>query len=1057
MLLSATSCLRARPPLTTTDDRNRLVEDAEASSTVGSSDVWSTHESAWKFRIGQQTWSHPRLKKSHEVPPGRQGQTLRYWKRFIIRSPQTQLPILSPSKLFQLVRLRFLAVARLITSFFFQIASIPTGVLVICFLILWNFAPSTWAGGPLIDPLDGQPLKWRLVDADGPAEVRQQWLDADGGMERRPCEAMTMVVGHCTRVELEYRIPPARVIEDVRATVAVKSIRQGPRIGLRLRFPRTFDPATRSPKSVVIWGETHGGRDRWEMLSVSPSADQQQNAEMALRSQFGPTVDLRDSYIEAVVLNAFAGAGAYTIRLDELRVDGLTTIDVNARSAALRNSSAHSMQDGVSNAEIRSGFSPSSPYDRSFNNQPASNFSAVQSAFPAGRITRVIEYNGESLQYLKLLGFDAILLSRPPTVELLSQAVEHSVMVYSPPPQSRDFAIEPLLQAIAGWYLGTSTDERQLQLAASDQQRLASFGTLWQKPFIIAPAEAWDRYAGIATSMVYDMPPYVRGLSGGEEIDLLVDHMRRTGRPVVASIGVGSIPSARLSNQIDALGGTLGAVSVEDYGWRWIWLQAIRGLTIAPKAIIFRSSRSLEDGTELNSRRSAAMGFVNHWLGVIGPLITASRFRGTLVSSRDDYKLAHLSSEAAELVIATHNYNPASPNPNVFRFGADKQQDSDALVVRVPVGANNFAWRLTHTSVEQLRILGDSVNREIVIDNPDLVEWIVTSNDPGFGGSIDRYLRNSGDAINRYRWDLVSQSLLRTHQDWRSAAGGGLVNRQAVPNELLKSAAQMLSSVQSQIASRNFGAAMRTTKAVDLMTLRCEAMLAGRLMPAGTVPQSLPTQLAPGGVPLQLAWMPSLHDGRWSGNLLAGGELEDSETLVRTGWTYQTRLADQATAAVGVEEFAGENGAGALRIEASGKGARPLAGGYAGTVARVNSSPITFEPGTWVRIQARVRTLGFGNPNQGLLVYDSEAGSEIGVLVRGNSPWSTLTIYRIITSSNPLRVTFEGIGGGEAAVDWVTVSMWQPPLAEPQFRPIDANASLPIDTSFPRSPAILNR
>lgn len=910
----------------------------------------------------------------------------------------------------------------------------------LCGVGLFSQPTLSLAGGPLIDPLDGQPLRWRMVDADCPAEIRAQWLDVAGGMDRRPCEALTLVAGNGTRVELEYRLPPSRVIDDVKATVSVRSVLRGPRIGLRICYPRIIDPATQAPKTAIIWGDSHGGRDAWEMLSVSPKLTENQFVEMALREQFGPTADTRDKYIVAVIINAYAGAGAYTLRLDEMRVDGLVAMDIAGRAEALRETIGE--ENAIGASSIGNPFAEGTQNTRDARDA----LSSVRSAFPAGRITRIIEHNDESLQHLRMLGFDAVLLARPPSPDLLRQAIEQSMQVYAPPPASYQAELEPFLSAVGGWYLGTSTDQRQLRLAASDQQRITTWGPMWQRPLLVAPAEAWDRYAGIATSLVYDMPPYVRGLGGREEIDLLLDQVNRTGRPVVAAVGVSTLPPARLAEQIDAVGTALGAVGVGDYGWRWMWLQTMRALTVAPRAVVFRSRRSLENSSELDSRRSSSLGLINNWLAVVGPIVSSSRFRGNLISSRDDYKIAHLSSDSAEIVIATNTYNPASNSDftsadsttnNSGTEGNNPVANQDAsLVFRVPVAANNFAWRITDTTIEQLRIVGDASTREIVIENPDLVEWVVTSNDPSLGAQLEKAIRRHGAEINQYRWDLVSQSLLRTREDWLAASGGGLVGRSAIPNDLLKSSAQLLARGRPQIRTGDFGDAMRATKAADHMGRRCEMMLAGRLRPSGTWPQSISTQLAPGGLPLQMAWLPSLFDGRWSNNLLAGGELDDWETLVRTGWTYQTRLQDQATSAVGVELRAGESGTGALRIEASGLGARPLAGGYAGTVARVNSSPITYEPGSWVRIQARVKTFGFGGPNQGLLIYDSDAGSEIGVLVRGNTPWTTITLYRVITKPTPLRITFEGIGGGDATVDWVTVSMWQPPAPKPQFRPI---------------------
>src|SRR6056297_2783745 len=69
----------------------------------------------------------------------------------------------------------------------------------------------------LVDPLDGQPLGWRLSEADTAVEMRAHWLDASGGEQRRPCEAVTVAAGHGTRVLLEYRLEPCLVLDEVRA------------------------------------------------------------------------------------------------------------------------------------------------------------------------------------------------------------------------------------------------------------------------------------------------------------------------------------------------------------------------------------------------------------------------------------------------------------------------------------------------------------------------------------------------------------------------------------------------------------------------------------------------------------------------------------------------------------------------------------------------------------------------------------------------------------------------------------------------------------------------
>ncbi|WP_164101800.1 hypothetical protein [Candidatus Laterigemmans baculatus] len=889
-----------------------------------------------------------------------------------------------------------------------------------------NFSPG-FASGPLIDPLDGRPLNWRLSEADCGAEVRSHWLDATGGLDRRPCEALTLRTGNGTRAVLEYRIDPSQIIAEVKATVSVQAVRHGARVGLRVRYPRVIDPATRAPLAAILWGHTHRGDGQWEMLTATPDSTQRRLREIAIRGQFGAEVDLDDAYIDAVVINAYTGPGLSTIRLDDLRIDGLVSV---SPAAAPANGGAGSSVAGTAIAFSRGAVAGSGQLQPGRSAAaagvlPAPHASALrstlqsafESAFRSGRVTRILEHNGEPLDYLKMLGFDAVLLSRPPTAELLREAVRQSMIVYAPPPTAPDPALEPLLTPVAGWYLGTSLDDSQMDLAANEAERIARLPTLWQRPAMVAPAESWDRFAGVATTLVYDLPPAIRGLGGDEQTALLRDQLRRTGRPVAVAVGVPTLPPERLIAQLDAISRGLGAANVEDFGWHSIWLQTAEALKAGPQAIVFRSTRSLTSGREADLQRAAALGLVNRWLEIIGPAVAGSRPQPDLRSNQPNYHLAHMAGERLDVVIASHTAQPpggpSPPTPPTLEFHA-------------PARSGAFAWRLTNTAAEQLPLVADGAMSRVAIESPDWVEWLVFSDDPGLGRRLERVIRSQAESLNQERWRLVSDDLLMAREDWRSAVGGGLVPRAATPAEAMRLAANALADVQPILASGRYNTAMRATRAADWHAVNVRQALAGRLQPPEMHPTGMPTLLAPGGTVLQLAWRPILDDGRWTENLLAGGELDDAEAMLRSGWTHQKRLEAVADAQVGIDPTAGSDGLGALRIEAAAHGEVPLPGGYAGTVLRVRSGPVTVPAGSWVRIDARVRTLGFGGPHQGLLVYDSDAGSELGTLVRGKAGWQDIRLYRVVTSDRPLRVTFEGLGGGEALVDWVRVAMWQP-------------------------------
>ena len=71
-----------------------------------------------------------------------------------------------------------------------------------------------------------------------------------------------------------------------------------------------------------------------------------------------------------------------------------------------------------------------------------------------GKMTRILEHNGEPLAWVRSLGFDAVLLSSPPDAEILSEAIRSRMLVYAPPPSAPDPELQSLLEPVAAWYIG---------------------------------------------------------------------------------------------------------------------------------------------------------------------------------------------------------------------------------------------------------------------------------------------------------------------------------------------------------------------------------------------------------------------------------------------------------------------------------------------------------------------------------------------------------------------------------------------------------------------------
>jgi hypothetical protein len=192
-----------------------------------------------------------------------------------------------------------------------------------------------------------------------------------------------------------------------------------------------------------------------------------------------------------------------------------------------------------------------------------------------------------------------------------------------------------------------------------------------------------------------------------------------------------------------------------------------------------------------------------------------------------------------------------------------------------------------------------------------------------------------------------------------------------------------------------------------------------------------------GAAELQAMWRPLMNDDGWGINRLTSGSLDSPDLIGDQRWTIGRRKIAHADSRVEHVTRGTYQGPGALRASVVSLADDPLLGGYEGTVLQVRSPSVRVGPQTAIRIDAVVRTIGFGGPHQGVLVYDSIGGQEMGVLVRGQPDWTPVRLYRQSEQETEVHVMFELIGAGEATIDDVQLRLWQPEsLERPLMTPI---------------------
>ena len=143
----------------------------------------------------------------------------------------------------------------------------------------------------------------------------------------------------------------------------------------------------------------------------------------SLRSQFGSTVDPKQAFIDMIVLNTYAGPGTTKIWTDDLRI--ATPI---ISSAQFTKRDQADLETSNTSPILRVNKTTTTSTDPGIQLQGPLLLVEKRPFFP-----RIIEYNGESFQWLQKLGFNTVALKHQPTADQIVTAKRLGMWLIVPP------------------------------------------------------------------------------------------------------------------------------------------------------------------------------------------------------------------------------------------------------------------------------------------------------------------------------------------------------------------------------------------------------------------------------------------------------------------------------------------------------------------------------------------------------------------------------------------------------------------------------------------------
>ncbi|MCE9547035.1 MAG: hypothetical protein K8T25_16295 [Planctomycetia bacterium] len=882
-----------------------------------------------------------------------------------------------------------------------------------CALTLHGWTSSAFGADAVFrEDFEGIEPSWQLRAADARYRVNRHERVREPVHGGAWSETLALSAADGTFIHFGRDIGAARVIDELNISLQVLSDRSGLQLICRVVLPRTRDPQTSGPRTLMVYGPMYDKPGEWQALVISHLPQQLERQARIVQSGETGSLDIREAYVDTVLLNVYGGRGETQVWIDDLAIAGF--VGRSAVVAGEGTGSAAALARGAADGTQRS-----SEIQRVDHEEPASQRVMPEVSLRGGALTsagrplfpRLIEYRGEPLAALKKLGFNGIKLSSPPDGPLLAEATDTRMWIVCPPPEQRPGTqfgrqYDPVL----AWDVGRSLGRDQIATTEATVRWLKQTDREVRRPIICDAATDLRSYSELADILLMGRRTLGTSL---ELADSVMWHQRRArsaqpGTPVWFAIP--TQPDAGWLNQISAVSDAPAPVDLRGRQLRQLACAAICG---GARGLVFESRESLDADDPASRRRAMLLKLINIELSLVENWAAAGSFVMPATSSDPAITAGVLQTDRARLLLAMRLGRGD-------QFVIDESRGGEVTFVVPGVPESNDAFELTPAGLRPLPHRRVTGGMSVTMRNPPPAAFVLLTQDPLVIDSLSR---------------LATQERPRAAELTRQLAADELAMVAAVDRQMtarsrtVPEAGQWLEQARDRL--RQCDAALQTGDYPQALALGREAMpplarLARAhwqktVKPLGS-PLTIPAATSIETLPQCAALADALRSSTIGENRLQGGELEDLDQLRRGGWQHfqipQRRLAVD----VELSTQAPHGGAHSLRLSSKPKEGTEPPMLVEAPPLWVTSAPVALEARQMVQIHGWVRVpRPITGSVDGLMIVDSLGGEALAERIGQTRGWQEFTLYRAASQSGNVTVTFALTGIGEASIDDVTI------------------------------------
>ncbi len=763
------------------------------------------------------------------------------------------------------------------------------------------------------DACDSSRISWDVQAQDQQIAIdihRRDGIEFHAGTAAESLELVSAVNGRTA--QLVHELPVGLVIEELTASVWVKSNRAGAVLALRIRLPRQLDPRTGEPFTLVLPGGTYASVDRWQELTcqtLEPDVNRQLSL---LRGQLiglpeAVAIDTRNMYVDQVLLRVPVEPGRTSIQVDELRFGPIVrpTSELTDPTNVLADSEAE-------RPEIPIRVEP----DRLLvNNQPF---------FP-----RIVPYHLEQLDELQKTGVNVVWVESYTDRVLMEALQQRKIWVMTAPPHAIPASAESPLNIPASHLMPLSTETSPVLLWTVGTRIPGSeLGSVQEW---INQIETADRCYSRARPIIADVMQREREFSRHVSLLGTSRHFLNTSfsplqyRAYLASRRQRALPDVFNWTWIQTEPSTAHlatrdpdrqlpiAVEAEQ-----IWMQAWAAIAAGHKALGYWSYTPLDADSPAAQERRIALAILNSQIELLEPWLAAGKVVDTIPVTIGP----RTGSDAGRWSLG---FRPAAgeTNPRTAATGSDAsrpqlsraEQEVQASVIESefgrlllvawyeegaqfqpgPMAARDVrmkvrgvemarAWEVSTTGVRPSRSERVAGGMEVQLDDLDQFAFIVITNDPGLEERLSQKMRTLRPRCGRLWTELADIRLNRIRQTHE------MLTHVAPPihdaPSLLAAADNAVQRAQAELQRTQYDAARDESRRALQLLRSLERRHWEQAAAPLSQPSSSPHAISFSTLPDHWRLVNSLRSQMTAGaeNMLRSGGFEDLDTMMAAGW-----------------------------------------------------------------------------------------------------------------------------------------------------------------------------